>query len=54
MGTGFGLGINTSEGFGADASERIINAPEDINFGADDIRGFTFDNVLHSKNDGAA
>lgn len=52
MGTGFGLGINTSEGFGADASERIINAPEDIDFGTDDIRGFTFDNVLHSKNDG--
>ena len=52
MGTKFGLGINTSEGFGADASERILTAPDDIDFGTDDIRGFIFDNVLHSEDDG--
>lgn len=32
--------------------EKEASAPVDIDFGDEDIRGFLFDNVLHSKNDG--
>lgn len=37
---------------GADDTESGITAPTDIEFGSESIRGFLFDNVLHSKNDG--
>jgi len=37
---------------GAADAERKIPAPDDINFGSENIRGFLFDNVLHSENDG--
>ena len=37
---------------GAAVTERIIPAPEEIDFGTDMIRGFAFDNVLHSEADG--
>ena len=35
----------------AEDGEDIL-PPDDIDFGADVIRGFTFDNILHSENDG--
>ena len=37
---------------GASDTEREIPAPVDINFGNEEIRGFLFDNVLHSESDG--
>ena len=37
---------------GADDTESGITAPTDIEFGSESIRGFLFDNVLHSENDG--
>ena len=37
---------------GASDTERVIQAPVDIDFGNDNIRGFLFDNVLHSEKDG--
>ena len=37
---------------GASDTEREIPAPVDIDFGNEDVRGFLFDNVLHSESDG--
>ena len=52
MGTRFESGINNSVQEGAADTEKIITVPTDIDFGNEDIRGFLFDNVLHSENDG--
>jgi len=37
---------------GASSTESKISAPVDIDFGDEYIRGFLFDNVLHSESDG--
>lgn len=33
-------------------ADNVIPAPTEIDFGDEYIRGFLFDNILHSKNDG--
>ena len=52
MGAGSGLGITGSVPNGAAGTENDISAPTEIDFGDMYIRGFLFDNVLHSENDG--
>lgn len=37
---------------GAADAEREIPAPADIDFGSENVRGFLFDNVFYSENDG--
>lgn len=43
--------MNNSVAQGADVTEKEIPAPEDIDFGNEEIRGFLVDNVLHSEKD---
>ena len=52
MGTESGPGLTSTVTGGVAVTERIIPAPEEIDFGTDMIRGFTFDNVLHSEAEG--
>ena len=52
MGAWTGPGMICSVAEGASDAEREIPAPADIDFGNEDIRGFLFDNVLHSEEDG--
>ena len=54
MGTWSELGITDSAAEKPAAAEetRTILPPDEIDFGLEVIRGFTFDNVLHSENDG--
>lgn len=54
MGTWSELGITDSAAEKPAAAEetRTILPPDEIDFGSEVIRGFTFDNVLHSENDG--
>ena len=52
MGAWTGPGMIRSVADGASDAEREIPAPADIDFGNEDIRGFLFDNVLHSEEDG--
>ena len=52
MGAGAGPGITDSVPNGAAGTENDISAPTEIDFGDVYIRGFLFDNVLHSENDG--
>ena len=52
MGAGSGLGITGSVPNGAAGTENDIPAPTAIDFGDEYIRGFLFDNVLHSESDG--
>ena len=52
MGARAGLGINDSVPNGSIGTENTIPAPTEIDFGDEDIRGFLFDNILHSENDG--
>ena len=49
MGAGSGLGITGSVPNGAAGTENDIPAPTEIDFGDAYIRGFLFDNVLHSE-----
>ena len=51
MGTGIGPGMIRSVIEGASSTESKIPAPTDIDFGHELIRGFLFDNVLHSESD---
>lgn len=51
MGTGIGPGMTGSVPNGAAGSENDIPAPIEIDFGEEYIRGFLFDNVLHSENE---
>ena len=52
MGAGSGLGITGSVPNGAAGTENDIPAPTEIDFGDVYIRGFLFDNVLHSEGNG--
>jgi predicted peptidase len=52
MGAGSGLGITGSVPKGAAGTENDIPAPTEIDFGDEYIRGFLFDNVLHSEGNG--
>ena len=52
MGARAGLGINDSVPNGSIGTENTIPAPTEIDFGDEVIRGFLFDNILHSENDG--
>ena len=52
MGAGSGLGITGSVPNGAAGTENDIPAPTEIDFGDEYIRGFLFDNVLHSEGNG--
>lgn len=54
MGTWSELGITDSAAEKPAAAEetRTILPPDEIDFGSEVIRGFTFDNVLRSENDG--
>ncbi len=52
MGTRAWLGITDSVQTGVIGMENEIPAPTEIDFGDEYIRGFLFDNVLHSENDG--
>lgn len=52
MGAGSGLGITGSVPNGAAGTENDIPASTEIDFGDEYIRGFLFDNVLHSEGNG--
>lgn len=52
MGAKSGLGMTDSVAGGAFVTKKEIPAPNEIDFGTEVIRGFSFDNVLHSENDG--
>ena len=52
MGAWLRFGITDSVPDGASDTEKEIPAPTAINFGDETIRGFLFDNVFHSENDG--
>lgn len=54
MGAWSEFGITDSVANGGSAAEDVteILPPDDIDLGSEVIRGFTFDNVLHSENDG--
>ena len=54
MGAWLGVGIANSvtEKPTVTESATELSQPTEIDFGIDKIRGFTFDNVLHSETDG--
>lgn len=48
----FGITNSAADNLTAAEKTTAILPPDDIDFGLEVIRGFTFDNVLHSENDG--